>query len=65
MPKEKIWIGISKKQVEKEIEKIVKEYVRKLVSYDYVKSVFYSELQKFVQSKIKKKNYLKNCRRNV
>ena len=54
MPKDMIYIGISKKQIEKEIEKIVREYARRLVDYNKVKDVFYNELRKFAKSKVRK-----------
>lgn len=55
MSKDNIYIAISRKEIEKEIENIVREYTKKLVSYDYVKDVFYNELRKFASSKIKGK----------
>lgn len=54
MSNDKIYIAISKKEIEREIEMIVREYTKRLVNYDYVKNVFYNELRKFASSKIKK-----------
>lgn len=51
MEEKKIWIGISKKDIEREIEKIVREHTRRLVDYKYVQNVFYSELCRFAKSK--------------
>ena len=53
MSRENVWIKIPRKTIEKEVEKVVREYTKKLVSYEYVKNVFYNELRKFAKSKVK------------
>jgi len=51
---QKIYIGISRREIEQEIEKIIRSHVKALVTYDKVKDVFYNELRRFAISKVKK-----------